>query len=646
MNSNLARLTLVSLWAAAITASAQREAVAQFMLGTPTNLGAPVNTRSDEYAPELSADGLSLYYQSGSWGTNAQIYMATRDTVYSPWKNPQPIGPPINTRYAEGSPSLSPDGKELYFSDGHREGYPEPLRPGGLGGPDIWVSFWNEENGSWIEPQNLGAPVNSPHHDYKANLSANGRELYFSSDRPGGDGAADIWVARRPTVNDPWGEPTNLGAVVNGGRDDENPAISPDGKMLVFGSNRRGGGVGPSGLWVSTRERNEDGWGEPFYLGNDVNGTYWNTEPDFSGDGATLFFNRWDPVAGGELWQVSLSPLEPVSLTPGSDAYQQTFDEALTSNSNAGSVLPTGWTTSNNGVIFQNVTTSDFPVTRSIRGSVFNAGGEEDTDRTLAIGVASRRNADIPMLQFLTELEATDAAALRLQFDLEAWDAESRADTPGEAAFNVLVEVDSGEGFALLHEFSNVTTGAQLSPPEGDYLDGNLDDHRVSFDSGVQMATIPAGSALRIRWEVPESAETSGWVFGLDDVELNLFGSLVDAFDCNADGSLDVLDANCSAVASLDGTLSAANLIKGDANGDGSVAFSDFLTLSANFGSSGFYTDGDFDKDGTIAFSDFLLLSSNFGQSSAVAAAVPEPSSVAMALLGVVGLLTITRRRR
>ena len=79
--------------------------------------------------------------------------------------------------------------------------------------------------------------------------------------------------------------------------------------------------------------------------------------------------------------------------------------------------------------------------------------------------------------------------------------------------------------------------------------------------------------------------------------------------------------------------------------GSSHARFSDFLILSSNFGMSGQYTDGDFDKDGHIQFSDFLIQSQNFGQSSTVAAApVPEPSTVVLALLGVVGLLT--RRRR
>jgi hypothetical protein len=86
--------------------------------------------------------------------------------------------------------------------------------------------------------------------------------------------------------------------------------------------------------------------------------------------------------------------------------------------------------------------------------------------------------------------------------------------------------------------------------------------------------------------------------------------------------------------------------LAGDVDGDGSVAFADFLILSNAFGTMvDPNTSGDLDGDGSVAFSDFLILSNNFGATSAAAASVPEPS--ALALLGVAGLLSgLVRRRR
>jgi hypothetical protein len=144
----------------------------------------------------------------------------------------------------------------------------------------------------------------------------------------------------------------------------------------------------------------------------------------------------------------------------------------------------------------------------------------------------------------------------------------------------------------------------------------------------------------------PTKWDVSGLsVDGLGGHRIRYIGDSV-SFDCNGDGVVDVLDANCATVETLDATLAAANLIKGDANGNGEVQFEDFVTLSNTFGNPGQYTEGDFDKDGTVQFPDFVILANNFGLVSggAAAAAVPEPSGVA--LLAIAGLLLGWARRR
>jgi len=311
-------------------------AVAQFILGEPTHLGEPIETSRNEFGPDLSADGLTLYYQKGTYAGNPDIYSVTRDSLDGAWKDPQPVA--FNTDRGEGSPALSPDGRELYFSDGNRPGYPAPVRPGGMGGVDIWVSSWNPANNTWGEPANLGAPVNGPFHDYGPNLSSDGLELYFSSNRPGGFGNTDIWVARRPTLNAAWDEPVNIGPLVNGGSDDERPALSPGGRILIFGSNRPGGMGIASTLWVSMRERIEDDWGAPVVLSSKVNGPYWTFEPEFSPDGATLFYGRFDSGVGNSVWQVPiLSGVDPQNLVqawrpiPGNGTMDSRYNETILS---------------------------------------------------------------------------------------------------------------------------------------------------------------------------------------------------------------------------------------------------------------------------------------------------------------------------
>jgi hypothetical protein len=116
--------------------------------------------------------------------------------------------------------------------------------------------------------------------------------------------------------------------------------------------------------------------------------------------------------------------------------------------------------------------------------------------------------------------------------------------------------------------------------------------------------------------------------------------------DCNGDGVVDAGDLDCvCASGSADALLAELGLIAGDLDGDGSVAFADFVVLSANFGQAvSSYTAGDIDCDGTVAFADFVVFSANFGRTSgAQAASVPEPSGL---ILAAFCLLTLLGRRR
>jgi len=115
--------------------------------------------------------------------------------------------------------------------------------------------------------------------------------------------------------------------------------------------------------------------------------------------------------------------------------------------------------------------------------------------------------------------------------------------------------------------------------------------------------------------------------------------------DCNNDGALTAADLDCQTADTLGDTLDALGILAGDFNADGEVAFNDFLTLSSGFNMPGVYSQGDANGDGQVAFADFLLLSGNFGKDFAAAAAVPEPSALALAGLGFLALGTLRRRR-
>jgi WD40 repeat protein len=166
------------------------------------------------------------------------------------------------------------------------------------------MSFKNSE---WSEPVPLSAPINSRCQDQTPTMSRDELSLYFLSDRPGGFGnlvAAtgcmdnnDLWVAHRASRNVPWETAVNLGAVVNTARNEAGPALSADGHLLFFSSDRATAGV-LHDIYVSHRaDPNDDlGWDEPTALGPDVNTALHEAGPFYSQsaeDGsANLYFYR------------------------------------------------------------------------------------------------------------------------------------------------------------------------------------------------------------------------------------------------------------------------------------------------------------------------------------------------------------------
>ena len=119
--------------------------------------------------------------------------------------------------------------------------------------------------------------------------------------------------------------------------------------------------------------------------------------------------------------------------------------------------------------------------------------------------------------------------------------------------------------------------------------------------------------------------------------------------DCNLDTDLNADDLSCvSDIAARDAVLEALNTLPGDLDGNGQVAFLDFLILAENFGSeSASYAEGNIDLVGPVSFLDFLELANNFGMTrEAALPAVPEPSVALMATIGVCSVLPCRRRRK
>jgi WD40 repeat protein len=177
----------------------------------------------------------------------------------------------------------------------------------------------------WSAPVNLGPPVNSPFQDGGLAISRDGLTLFFGSNRPGGFGGFDLWVSTRPTIEDPWGPPANLGATINSGFIDNVPALSRDEHWLFFNSDRPGG-FGGVDIWVSWRPHVHDGfgWQPPLNLGPMINTALFDAGASFfeneDAGSPLLFFGREDPAGDeGDIYvsmQAADGSFGPAELIP------------------------------------------------------------------------------------------------------------------------------------------------------------------------------------------------------------------------------------------------------------------------------------------------------------------------------------------
>ncbi|KRD31913.1 hypothetical protein ASE35_13150 [Lysobacter sp. Root916] len=180
-----------------------------------------------------------------------------------------------STRYAEIRLTLSPDGRTaLWFS---RD------RPGGAGGYDIWISRRGEQGWSEATP----VPFNSPGRDFDPAFSADGRSVYFCSDRPGGLGADDLW--RVAVVATGFGEPEPLGAAVNSPGKEYAPMLSADGRRLLFASDRPGGA---GGLDLYVARRRGDGFDDAQRLSGGINTSAHDFDASYLADDASIVYSR------------------------------------------------------------------------------------------------------------------------------------------------------------------------------------------------------------------------------------------------------------------------------------------------------------------------------------------------------------------
>lgn len=144
-----------------------------------------INTSSWEGSCSISADGKTLYFSSDRAGGlgGKDIYKATLQADNS-WGNIENLGANVNTASDEESPFIHADGINLFFSSNGRNS---------MGGYDIFQARLNAADGKFAEAQSLGYPINTPDDDLYYTLSANGENGYYPAGKKGGEGLKDIY---------------------------------------------------------------------------------------------------------------------------------------------------------------------------------------------------------------------------------------------------------------------------------------------------------------------------------------------------------------------------------------------------------------------------------------------------------------------
>lgn len=194
------------------------------------NIGRPVNAKGHDATISLTADGQKLYlYRHKKAGG---LFVTDFDTLGKKWDEPRAIKKPLNSKYYEASICQSADSSTLFFTSD---------RPGGYGGRDIYMVYLQEDD-KWTEPQNLGPTINTPFDEDAPYFHPDGKTLYYSSNGPASMGGFDIFVTEiDSSASDGWLEPLNMGMPVNTADDDIYFVLSADGKSGYYSSGKEGG---------------------------------------------------------------------------------------------------------------------------------------------------------------------------------------------------------------------------------------------------------------------------------------------------------------------------------------------------------------------------------------------------------------------
>jgi hypothetical protein len=245
------------------------------------NLGKTINTRFSETNPVISQDETMLVYAVKLPFYQAMFYSNKTD---GQWGAPVNMIPELGADGDCYPTSISSDGTELFVYRSNEY----------LG--DLFVT--NFKNGKWTKLRKLNGNINTRYWESHACISYDGLTLYFTSNKKGGYGRLDIYKSVRPSkTSENWGEPVNLGPVINSPYNEETPFLTANGKRLYFSSF---GHETMGGYDIFYSNLNPDGsWAKPVNIGYPINTT--DDEIFFNPvkDGAIAYMSKYDPNGYG-----------------------------------------------------------------------------------------------------------------------------------------------------------------------------------------------------------------------------------------------------------------------------------------------------------------------------------------------------------
>lgn len=228
----------------------------------------------DDCGPQYTKDFKKIFYRIAQAPHSIIVFREQRNRA---WSEPEIVS--FSGQYSDGVPSLTSDGKRIYFAS-YR---PDSQKGEPKNNEDIW--YVERTTIGWGIPKILSGNVNSKSGEFGASVAANGT-LYFTSMSEGKNKNLNIFKSK--LVNNKHQERQSLGEMINS-YDAACPCISPDESYLIFTSSKRPGGIGQADLYISFADKKGD-WTKPVNLGAKINSKKFDYFPSLSPDGKYLFF--------------------------------------------------------------------------------------------------------------------------------------------------------------------------------------------------------------------------------------------------------------------------------------------------------------------------------------------------------------------